>query len=310
MRLIRPRRAHEATREPERLGRGSDRSKAADARTTGPTGLVHAGVGRHLPLRHHRRLSILALAVTALGATTPLVLVSADASNRPLISTTRSVPESPGASKPLLTSAAPTGAGSEPSVAVIGDSLIFQTLAEQTDALRRRGFDPEIHGRPGVPLSDRWVKAQLDAVARDQAVRTVVIATASNDNVETSTRAVTVGPRAATAEFTARLEAAIDQLAGRCVVIVDVRSTSAAIYAPAFAPTTNAAIASVVAGHPTSAVEVDWDAISRPHRHDWFIADELHFEAIGTGTDRHQAGADAYAAAIADGVSRCSRGAA
>jgi hypothetical protein len=195
-----------------------------------------------------------------------------------------------------------------PRVAVIGDSLVFQTLAEEADALTSRGFDPEIYARPGVPLSDAWVQAYVATVARERALSTVVIATASNDNVEVAHRAAAVGVGAATAEYAARLEAAIDQLAGRCVVVVDVRADSAGIYSPGLASGTNAAIASVVARHGSGAVEVDWAAISHPHRADWFITDELHFADVDSGADRHQAGADAYAAAIADGASRCTRG--
>jgi hypothetical protein len=190
-------------------------------------------------------------------------------------------------------------------VAVIGDSLVFQTQTEQADALGRLGLDPRVYGRPSVPLSDGWVQGHLLAVADDRTVGTVVIATASNDNVEAATRAAAVGAPTAVAELRARLDAAVTELADRCVVLVDVRSTSAAVYSPGFASRTNATIADVAAAHPGRVVVVDWDGISRPHRADWFVADQLHFGDVRTGADRHQAGADAYAEAIAAGVSRC-----
>ena len=226
-----------------------------------------------------------------------------------IIVETAGAADAPSASDTLLGAASPPSPSAPipapPRVAVIGDSLIVQTLTEQAAALQGRGFDPVIYGRAGVPLSDAWMQGHLAAVAEDRAVTTVVLATASNDNLEAAGRASMVGPTAAVAEYRARLEAAIAQLADRCVVVVDVRSTSTSIYAPELAPRTNVAIAEVAASRPRRVVEVDWDAMSRSHQADWFISDALHFDDIPSRGNRHQAGADAYAAAIAEGVARC-----
>jgi hypothetical protein len=248
--------------------------------------------------RRRRRLLAIVLASAAIGAV-PIVVETAGAAG--LRSRT-----------PLSPSSVATASPSperRPGVAVIGDSLVFQTLTEQAAALGGRGFEPAVYGRPGVPLSDSWVQGYVAAVATDRTVNVVVLATASNDNLEASTRGSAVGPATAIAEYRARLEAAIDQLAGRCVVVVNVRSTSAALYAPETAPETNASIAAVAAAHPGQVIDVDWDSISRGHHDDWFVGDGLHFDDITSGADRHQAGADAYAEAIAAGVSRCTEAA-
>jgi hypothetical protein len=276
-------------------------SRAGDAASTvavevgeaDPTGMVpRRGAAPRTSRRGRRRLLAVVLAAAAVAAV-PVVVETAAALSVP-----------PPTAAPPATAAAPT---TEPaaSVAVIGDSLIFQTLTEQNDAISRRGFDPKVYGRPSVPLSDSWVQGYLAATAKDRTVRAVVIATASNDNVEAADRAAMVGQTAAIAEYRARLEATIDQLASRCVVVVNVRSTSAAVYSPKLAASTNAAIADVAAAHAGRVVAVDWDSISRQHRADWFIGDGLHFEDLPSGGERRQAGADAYADAIAAGVSRC-----
>ncbi len=96
---------------------------------------------------------------------------------------------------------------------------------------------------------------------------------------------------------------------GGCVVWMNARDATNPIYRPDHAPATNQVLASAFAGD----VVVDWAGISRPHGLDWFVVDQLHLDQLVnplTGTvvvpgPRRQAGADARAAALADGVDAC-----
>jgi hypothetical protein len=185
-------------------------------------------------------------------------------------------------------------------VAVVGDSLIATTTHEQQAELARRGYDATVEGNPGKPLTDPWTQARL---GETDGAAIVVIATASNDNVQLAQRAAEVGGAQASAEYGRALSSTLDRLRAPCTVIVDVREQSSAIYRPATASATNATLraVSLASGHPT--VVVPWSVHSAGHDHtDWFADDELHFI---TGSQRQDAGVEAYSRAIADGVDQC-----
>lgn len=183
---------------------------------------------------------------------------------------------------------------------MVGDSLIATTTPEQQAELARRGYVATVSGNPGKPLTDQWIQARLgEAVGVD----IVVVATTSNDNVQLAHRADTVGIAQATSEYASTLASALDTVAAPCTVVVDVREQASALYRPETARFTNATLGAVAANSNHAVVVVAWSATSATHDHtDWFVADELHFISDG---ERHDAGVEAYAQAIADGVDRC-----
>jgi hypothetical protein len=173
--------------------------------------------------------------------------------------------------------------------------------------MRSRGWNPQVFGDPGQPMSAPAIQGELAHVAADPSIHVVVIATASNDNLQVAQRAAVVGLTRSLREYRALVSQTMAAMGNRCVVLVDVRDRSNAIYHPHFAPSTNAAMREVASARPDTVV-VDWSDISRPHTTDWFAADELHFATISgpqPGSNPHPAGALAYAASIADGVARC-----
>ena len=231
----------------------------------------------------------------------PLAPPSSTVATVPTTSVARSsVPEAPASTEPPLE--VPVR------VAVIGDSLIYQSVDQQAAALRAAGREPTVFGDPGRRLSDPTIRAALAGAAGDPAVRAVVVATTSNDNVANARRADEVGAGAAMAAYRAMLEEALAAFGDRCVVLVDVRDRAGELYRSAFAPTTNEHLRLVAASRPNTVV-VAWSDRSRDHAEDWFVADQLHFSDALVGhpaTDVREAGRAAYADAIAEGVSRCS----
>jgi hypothetical protein len=183
-------------------------------------------------------------------------------------------------------------------VAVVGDSLIATTTPQQQAELAGRGYDVTVQGNPGKPLTDPWIQ---DRLGETDGADIVVVATASNDNVSLAKRADEVGLDQARAEYAQTLRAALERVDAPCSVVVDVRTESSALYRPETAAMTNTTLRSV-AGTRTTVV-VPWSTVSAGHDHnDWFVADELHFI---NGDLRQDAGVQAYADAIADGVDQC-----
>jgi hypothetical protein len=193
---------------------------------------------------------------------------------------------------------APAAAAGGHRVAVVGDSLIFTTAPEQQGELSRRGYDASVQGNPGKPLADPWIQARLgETSGRD----IVVMATASNDNVQLAKRSAEVGPVQAADEYATTLAGAMARVDVPCTVVVDVRTESSALYHPETAPTTNDRLRQVAAARTT--VVVPWSQLSAGHdQHDWFVGDELHFI---NGSQRQDAGVRAYTQAIANGVDQC-----
>lgn len=192
-------------------------------------------------------------------------------------------------------------------VAVIGDSLIFQSADQQVDALRAAGWNPTVFGDPGKRIGDPTIRAAMVEASGQDDVRVVVLATASNDNVANAQAADVLGTQVATADYRALIERQITILGDRCIVLVEVRDESSDVYRPSFAPTTNDVLREVASTRPNTVV-VPWSDLSRAHRDDWFIVDMLHFSDALVGrpaTETREEGRLAYADAVADGVSRC-----
>jgi len=185
-------------------------------------------------------------------------------------------------------------------VAVVGDSLIATTTPDQQAELARRGYDATVAGNPGKPLTDPWIQTRLGETS---GAAIVVIATASNDNLQLAARAAEVGEAQASAEYGRTLANTLDRVSAPCTVIVDVREQSSAIYQPATASVTNATLRAASLGSSRPTVVVPWSVQSAGHDHtDWFVDDELHFI---TGGQRQDAGVEAYTQAIAEGVDQC-----
>ena len=160
------------------------------------------------------------------------------------------------------------------SVAVVGDSLIHQSIGEISDDLSSVGIRATVFGDPGHPLTSPSIVDRIAEAAADPAIRVVVIATASNDNLANARRAREVGEAKALAEYRQLVESALASLGGRCVVLVDARAASSRLYEPEFAPRTDGELRRISTERPDT-VLVDWSAISAPHADDWFVADEL-----------------------------------
>ena len=190
-------------------------------------------------------------------------------------------------------------------VAVIGDSLISESAAEQRDALEARGYEVEVHASRGRALSTPWIQRQVLAVAADPDVDVVVVATAANDNFANSALAAEIGDRDALEAYRQQLRATRSRLGDRCVVLVDARDAATGWFAPGFASKTNAALREVASSRPHTEV-VAWSDLSRPHGREWFAWDLEHFS--GRARQARSTGAVAYAEATADGVDRCAAG--
>ncbi len=195
---------------------------------------------------------------------------------------------------------------------VVGDSLIASSAQEQRVAIDALGYVTTVRGFPGVPLTSPFIE---QAIELSRGTSVVVIATATNDNYSNYLEALLEGRSEAQALYRRRLERVGATLAGSCVVWVNARTQIAALYHPEETDASNETLARFVEAHRNTRL-VDWAAISTGHDHtDWFAADELHFnrfyeDEFGVkqqdDSDRRQSGVDAYAAAIADGVRRCS----
>lgn len=179
-------------------------------------------------------------------------------------------------------------------VGLIGDSLIDQSYNEQYHAFAVRGMDVTVRARPGTPLSSPWM---VDAAAAMAGSDALVVATATNDNVEA---AGVVPHRNGIEAWKGYADRAV-QAAGnpRCVVFVDMRENASPIYRTDMAGIFNAQQRAYATSRGWHVVA--WSAVSAPHSQTdgWFVADELHFTGPG---ERAQAGADAYAATIAEAV--------
>lgn len=216
--------------------------------------------------------------------------------------------------RPTSTTIRPMPATIERNLAsVIGDSLIASTTGEQIAAISALGYRTTVQALPGAPLAGRFIQESIQ-IAKGSGV--VVIATATNDNYSNYLESLISDEQEAQRLYRDQLRRATEQLAGSCVVWVNTRTAIGAFYHPETTGATNRTLAQFVASEPRTRL-VDWAAISAPHdQTDWFIADELHFNLfhedefglkVQDDSDRRQAGADAYAAAIAEGVARCPR---
>jgi hypothetical protein len=184
-------------------------------------------------------------------------------------------------------------------VVVVGDSLIATTATEQAAELTRRGYVATVHGNPGRPLTHPWTQARLDE-ARGADI--VVIATASNDNLQLAQRADAAGMHQAAHTYAQDLTRSLHRVGAPCTVLVDAREAVAPIYRPETAATTNRILREVSLATRRTVV-VAWSSTSAGHDHnDWFVDDELHFT---DDTEQRAAGVQAYVHSVADGVDAC-----
>jgi hypothetical protein len=197
------------------------------------------------------------------------------------------------------------GTGALP-VTVIGSSVQVQNVPEVQAELTARGYRPTVVARNGVTIDHSWTRARLTEAAT---APIVVVDTGNNDTYANAQVADVAGLQAALDGFRWKLVASRMLAPGGCVVWMNARDATNPIYRPEYAPATNQVLAGAFAGD----VVVDWAGISRPHGLAWFVADLLHLDelrdpltgAVVLAGPRRQAGADARARALADGVDAC-----
>ena len=204
-------------------------------------------------------------------------------------------PATPGSSAPP----APSGPRR---VEVIGDSLTRQSNDHLARTLSDHGYLATIASKPRESLDRDFVQAAL-AASEARPSDVVVLATAANDALTEAGQSSWLGADGARDAYRTRLADAIRRFPGRCTVVVNARDVSP-IFEPVQASLLNIDI-EMVAAPFGDVVVVDWASISRAHTDDWFIADLEHFGLDPGTTADVLPGAQAYADAIADGVSRC-----
>jgi hypothetical protein len=190
-------------------------------------------------------------------------------------------------------------------VDVVGDSLVTQAAVEIDAHLAGAGFAATVVHKPAQDLGSPFVVEQLAGVRARPPDDVLVLATAANDALRHHDRALAVGAEAGAA-FAEVVDRAVEPFADRCVVMVNAREETSAVYHPDSARAVNALLLQARGRHPNLVV-VDWAGISRTLPHDWFATDQLHFGPDPRVPSLSSESARAYAAAIVEGVRRCLR---
>jgi hypothetical protein len=194
-------------------------------------------------------------------------------------------------------------------VEVIGESLTRQVAPLEVRSLQAQGLDPLVEARDSESLSSRFVQQRVNQ-AVDDGVPIVVLETAANDAFQGAGTAPRGAWAPALAHFQAVLRATLARLAHRCTVLVDTRvdHTAAWYGLTRIGPQIDRALAAAAAADPSHVRLVSWSSMSSAHGSDWFWTDGLHFgDPKAAGVGWHDAGASAYASAVADAARGCAR---
>jgi hypothetical protein len=195
-----------------------------------------------------------------------------------------------------------------PDVVVVGDSLVHQIAPIESQLLDRSGHVADIEARDSQDLGSAFVQRRIGQAAAE-GTRIVVLETASNDAYH---GAGTAPPAAWTPElrrYQQTLAATLETLSHQCTVLVDTRvdHTSPWYGLGRIGEGIDQAIDDAALRHPGTVEVVHWARESASHESDWFWRDGLHFgDPAQAGVGWHEAGAKAFADAIASGVRRCS----
>ena len=214
----------------------------------------------------------------------------------------------PASASPAAASHTVAAPGRRPDVVVVGESLVHQVSPIEGRLLRRDGFVADIESRDSEDLGSPFVQHRIDdAVAAGTPI--VVIETASNDAYQGAGTAPPADWAPALRRYRATLAATLAKLSHQCTVLVDTRvsHTSKWYELGRIGPGIDRAIDASALRHRDSVEAVRWSSMSAAHGSDWFWTDGLHFgDPSHLGAGWHQAGANAFADAIAAGVERCS----
>jgi hypothetical protein len=174
--------------------------------------------------------------------------------------------------------------------------------------LREAGHRPLVEARDSEDLASDFVQGEVHrAVAAGAPI--VVLETAANDAYLGAGTAPPDQWAPALSRYRRTLAATLASLSQQCTVLVDtkVAGTSEWYELGRIGPDIDRAIDDAARTHPGRVEVVRWSEQSASHGSDWFWADGLHFgDPAHSAASWHEAGASAFAHAIAEGVARCS----
>ena len=198
--------------------------------------------------------------------------------------------------------------GPRPDVVIVGESLVQQVAPIETGLLRQAGYVPAVAAHDGEDLGSPFVQSQIRQAVH-QGTPIVVLATAANDAYHGAGTAPPAAWAPALARYRRTLASTLAALSQQCTVLVDTRvaATSKWYRLDRIGPAINTAVEASARRGPASVEVVRWSAMSAGHGSDWFWSDGLHFgDPDRPNTGWHQAGATAFANAIASGIEACS----
>jgi hypothetical protein len=197
--------------------------------------------------------------------------------------------------------------GSNPAVAVVGDSLAWQADSSIESDLSQSGYVARVSVNPGHALTSAWVQGELREYLQQKRFGTIVIETASNDSFEIA-RAEESVP-----EYSDSLARLLRAATGRCVVVVNAKvGVTPFYYRSGDALAVNRVISQSAVTHSNERI-VEWNRETQTHR-SWFRSDLLHFtsktpRALFVSdpppSSDQSAGDKAFARAIVAGVQSC-----
>jgi hypothetical protein len=153
-------------------------------------------------------------------------------------------------------------------VAVIGDSLSWQSKSSIESAFTDAGYLARISVNPGHALSSSWAQDTVDADVDDGQYGVIVVETASNDAVRLASESLSI------TQYSQLLDKLIAKAGQDDVVIMNAKVNAPFYYAQSDALAINRAIDKAAEEHANVRI-VDWNSEATYHS-SWFGADMLH----------------------------------